>query len=145
MSEFNEFKSRLKSLNFLIECWHKSWKIEHTFKWNQPYLSRGLNLSHGSNSLNSASGHLNLSGSPLILKCLIFLGFQYKQSQVDILIKWLYLLNQSVSVKPKYFKKLMLWHSPKGFFPNENFPRVFSQVGTSQMCNFSSANFPNLS
>ena len=31
-------------------------KLDYNFKWNQPYLSRGLNLSRGSNSLNSASG-----------------------------------------------------------------------------------------
>ena len=34
----------------------KSWKILYNFKWNQPYFSRGLNLSRGSNSLNSAFG-----------------------------------------------------------------------------------------
>jgi len=34
---------------------------------------------------------------------------------------------------------------PKGIFPSGNFPRVFSQVATSQMCNFSSGNFPSLS
>ena len=34
----------------LIERRLKSWKIEYNFKWNQPYLSRGLN------SLNSDSG-----------------------------------------------------------------------------------------
>ena len=33
----------------------KSWTIEYNFKKNQPYLSPGLNLSRGSNSLNSAS------------------------------------------------------------------------------------------
>ena len=38
----NEFKSRLKSLI-------KPVSIEYNFKWNQSYLSRGLN------SLNSAS------------------------------------------------------------------------------------------
>ena len=37
----------------LIERRLKSWKIEHNFKWNQPYLSRG------SNSLNSVSGQIN--------------------------------------------------------------------------------------
>ena len=39
-------------------AWLKSWKIEYNFKWNQLYLSRGLNLIRGSNSLNSASGRL---------------------------------------------------------------------------------------
>ena len=32
--------------------------MEYNFKWNLPFLSRGLNLSHGSNSLNSASGNI---------------------------------------------------------------------------------------
>ena len=54
MSKFNEFKPRLKKL-VSIERWLKSRKIEYNFKKNQPYLSRGLNLSHDSNSLNSAS------------------------------------------------------------------------------------------
>ena len=36
----------------------KSWKIEYNFKWNQPNLSRGLNLNRDLNSLNSASVHL---------------------------------------------------------------------------------------
>ena len=33
--------------------------------------------------------------------------------------------------------------SPR-LFPCGNFPRIFSQVATSQMCNFPSRNFPNL-
>ena len=32
---------------------------------------------------------------------------------------------------------------PKGVFPSGNFPRVFSQVATSQMCNMPSSNFLN--
>jgi len=36
--------------------WAPAWNNEHDFKWNQPYLTRGLNLSRCSNSLNSASG-----------------------------------------------------------------------------------------
>ena len=35
-----------------------SLNIEYNFKWNQPYLSPGLNLSRRSNFLNSASGLL---------------------------------------------------------------------------------------
>ena len=31
-----------------------------------------------------------------------------------------------------------------GSIPNVNFPRVFTQVATSQMCNFPSGNFPNV-
>ena len=34
---------------------------------------------------------------------------------------------------------------PKKNSPSGNFPRLFSQVETSQMCNFSSGNFPSLS
>ena len=34
---------------------------------------------------------------------------------------------------------------PKVLFPSGNFSRVFSQVATSQMCNFSSSNFSSLS
>ena len=45
VSELNEFKPRLKSPQkpVIIERRLKSWKIEYNFKWNQPYLSRGLN------------------------------------------------------------------------------------------------------
>ena len=32
-----------------------AWILKH-FKWNQPYLSRALNLNRRSNSLNSATG-----------------------------------------------------------------------------------------
>ena len=32
----------------------KSWNIWYNFKWNQPYLNRGLNLNRRLNSLNSA-------------------------------------------------------------------------------------------
>ena len=37
------------------------------FKWNQPYLSRVSNLSHGSNSLNLASVSLSRAHLPDIL------------------------------------------------------------------------------
>ena len=43
--EFKEFEPRFKS-----------WNIWYNFKWNQPYLSRGLNLNRRANSLNSATG-----------------------------------------------------------------------------------------
>ena len=39
----------------LIERRLKSWQISYNFKWNQSYLTPGLNLSRGSNSLNLAS------------------------------------------------------------------------------------------
>ena len=32
--------------------------------------------------------------------------------------------------------KFNYWYFTKGEFPSDNFPRVFSQVATSQMCNF---------
>ena len=38
----------------------KSWKIEYNLKLNQPYLSRVLNLSRGSNSIYLASGCKNI-------------------------------------------------------------------------------------
>ena len=59
--EFNKFEPRLKSPyknRFLNERRLKYWKIEYDFKWNQSNLCRNLNLSHSSNSLNSASGYL---------------------------------------------------------------------------------------
>ena len=43
----------------LIERRLKSWKISYKFIWNQPYLSGGLNLNSGLNSLNSASDNIN--------------------------------------------------------------------------------------
>ena len=60
-SEFNEFKPRLKSPKKPVSIQRrlKPWKIKYNFKWNQLYLSRGLNLSRGSNSLNSASECIN--------------------------------------------------------------------------------------
>ena len=38
----------------------KSWNIWYHFKWNQPYLNRGLNLNRRSNSLNSPTGQNKL-------------------------------------------------------------------------------------
>ena len=37
-----------------------AWNIWYNFKWNQPYLNRGLNLNRRSNSLNSATETLSL-------------------------------------------------------------------------------------
>ena len=45
--EFKEFKPRFKSAKTRF----KSWNIWYNFKWNQPYLNRGLNLNRRSNSL----------------------------------------------------------------------------------------------
>ena len=50
VSEFNEFKSQIPQKPVLIDCRLKSWKTLYKFKWNEPYLSRGLNLNRGSNS-----------------------------------------------------------------------------------------------
>ncbi len=55
--EFKEFEPRFKS----AKTWSKLSAglnletFDIMFKWNQPYLSRGLNLNRGSNSLNSAT------------------------------------------------------------------------------------------
>ena len=51
--KFGHWKHRNLQRNKFLE--QISGKIEYNFKWNQPYLSCGLNLSRGSNSLNSAS------------------------------------------------------------------------------------------
>ena len=58
MSEFNEFKPRLKSAKknrFQLSAGLNLETFEYNFKWNQPYLSGDLNLSRRSNSLNSVS------------------------------------------------------------------------------------------
>ena len=57
MSEFNEFKPRLKSPKNLFQLSAGLNLEKFNFNWNQQYLSRGLNLNRGSNSLNSASGY----------------------------------------------------------------------------------------
>ena len=58
VSEFKEFEPRLKSAKnrFQLSAVLNLEKIEYNFKWNQPKLSRSLNLNRGLNSLNSASG-----------------------------------------------------------------------------------------
>ena len=45
VSEFNEFEPRLKSAKnrFQLSAGLYLKKMEYKFKWNQPYLSRGLN------------------------------------------------------------------------------------------------------
>ena len=50
----SKIRQKLVSIEYLL----KSWNIEYIFKWNQIYLSGGLNLSRRPNSLNSASGWL---------------------------------------------------------------------------------------
>ena len=62
-SEFNEFEPRLKSTKkpVLIKHGLKSLNIEYNFKWNQPYLSRGLN------SLNSIFLTLFIASSTKLL------------------------------------------------------------------------------
>ena len=55
--EFKEFEPRFKSAKTRFK-WSAGLNPEtfwYNFKWNQPYLNRGLNLNRRSNSLNSAS------------------------------------------------------------------------------------------
>ena len=55
--EFKEFKPRFKSTKTRFK-WSADLNLEniwYNFKWNQPYLNRGLNLNRRSNSLNSAT------------------------------------------------------------------------------------------
>ena len=58
--EFNEFEPRLKSAKnrFQLSADNNLETLNTILSWNQLYLSRGLNLSRGSNSLNSASDQL---------------------------------------------------------------------------------------
>ena len=62
--EFNDFEPGPKSAKKNSYYWAprrlKSWNIEYNFKGNQRYFSCDSNLSRGSNSLNSASGHINI-------------------------------------------------------------------------------------
>ena len=57
-TEFNKLivPSQIRQKPVSIDRLLKSWKIEYNLRWNQLYLSRGLNLSPGLNSLNSESG-----------------------------------------------------------------------------------------
>ena len=58
MSEFNEVEPWLKSAKKRFQLSPGLNKIEYNFKWNQPYLSRHLNLSRGSNSFYSVCRQL---------------------------------------------------------------------------------------
>ena len=58
-AKFNEFKSPKNRFQLSAGLYFK--KIEYNFKWNQPYLSPDLNLSRGSNSLNSASDNFKMN------------------------------------------------------------------------------------
>ena len=61
--EFKEFEPRFKSAKTRFKL-SAGLNLEtfdtilSNFKWNQPYLSRGLNLNRRSNSLNSAKGFI---------------------------------------------------------------------------------------
>ena len=59
--EFKEFEPRFKSAKTRFKL-SAGLTLEHliNFKWNQPYLIRGLNLNRRSNSLNSATDKLVL-------------------------------------------------------------------------------------
>ena len=58
MISIKEFKPRFKSaktrfkISAVLNLERNIW---YNFKWNQPYISRDLNLNRRSNSLNSAS------------------------------------------------------------------------------------------
>ena len=63
--EFQEFEPRFKSAKTRLKS-SAGLNLE-TFatigtKWNQPYLSHGLNLNRRSNSLNSATGQEDMLG-----------------------------------------------------------------------------------
>ena len=82
--EFKEFKPWFKSAKsrFKISAGLNLETFDTIFKWNQPYLNRGFNLNHRSNSLNSATDlsnkFLNLVIKTLILVMVIMEGYLQK-------------------------------------------------------------------
>ena len=69
-SEFNEFEPPLKSSKNRFQM-SAGLKIKYHFKWNQPYLRYGLNLSRGSNSFRPQAGffYVNLCQADLVYLC----------------------------------------------------------------------------
>ena len=63
VSEFNEFKPRLKfpKTRFQFSAGLNLENSQYEFKWKQQNLSHSLNLNRGSNSLDSAIGEKNVS------------------------------------------------------------------------------------
>ena len=62
--EFKEFEPRFKSAKTRFKFsagLNLEWNIWYNLKRNQPYLNRGLNLNHRSNSLNSATGWFGIT------------------------------------------------------------------------------------
>ena len=59
--EFKEFEPRFKSVKtrFKLSAGSNLETFDTILKWNQPYLSLGLNLNRHSNSLNSATGFIS--------------------------------------------------------------------------------------
>ena len=53
--EFKEFEPQFKSAKTRFKLSAGLNLETYNFKWNQPYLSRGLYLNHRSNYLNSAT------------------------------------------------------------------------------------------
>ena len=72
-SEFIDIELRLKSSKkpASIERRLKYWKFKYNFKWNPSHLSCVSKLSHGSNSLNSASELSFFVGNSTISKILV--------------------------------------------------------------------------
>ena len=81
-------------------------------------------------------GLVSGSGSGLGLGLVRSLGREEDEDN-ESFSKLFLINNQSYTFEFRYF--------PTGFSPSGNFTRVFSQVATSQMCNFPSGNFPSLS
>ena len=61
--EFKEIEPRFKSAKTRFKLSAGLNLETYNFKWNQPYLNRGLKLNRRSNSLNSATG-LNIKFYP---------------------------------------------------------------------------------
>ena len=73
MSEFNEFKPRLKSPKNRFQM---SVGLNNNFKCNQPYLSRGLNLGRRSNSASGCTQRLSFIAMKTLYEDLEF-SFSY--------------------------------------------------------------------
>ena len=126
MSEFNEFRPRLKSNKnrFQLSA-GLNLEIEYNFNWYQP------NLSRGSNSLNSASVEI----SPKVnLKNIDHVRFNFlnlkKKILLSILLKQKNILkkkNDKLMCSPNEVlvkirnKKSLIWQQKVGLLPNKQF------------------------
>ena len=77
--EFNEFEPRLNMAKTGLNL--EEFNTILSGSWNQPYLSRGLNLSRGSHSLNLVS---ELKLSEEILWPYIFQNVKHKQKLIYV-------------------------------------------------------------